>query len=284
MSDIAIVPADDERLEEIARRHLGDETVALLRAIAERFPGAAWLALDESTPIGLCVAHDLEDERLVSSLLVEPGFRSSGIARDLLTHALSEDDSAQPSGLINVEYPQAMAFALKSGLALRVPVTSLAGAIPTDDVLLELAGGEQRFGVKPLEPFVQSHALDAIDRRVRGTARARDHQELYSLSHGSAFFVDDEMIGYAYVRRDGRIGPIAAVAATYVAPLFAYSMAALRGEYGASWCTALIPGINMRAMRVALRAGLAVEGSFVFAGDVAIGELECYVGGDQALF
>jgi GNAT superfamily N-acetyltransferase len=284
VSEIAIVPADDERLEEIARRHFGEESVALLLGMARSDRDGAWLALDESTPIGMCVAHDLEDERYVSPVVVEAGFRGQGIARELLARALGDTSSVRPSALIDIAQASAMAFALKSGLALRVPVTSVAGAIPHDDVLLELAGGMQHFGVKPLDPFAQSHALDAIDRLVRGSARPRDHQELFSLGSGSAFFVDDELIGYAYVRRDGRIGPLAAVAATYVAPLFAYSMAAIRREFGASWCTALIPGVDMRAIRLALRAALTVERSYVFAGDVAIGELECYVGGDPVLF
>jgi GNAT superfamily N-acetyltransferase len=284
VSEIAIVPADDERLEEIARRHHGEEAVAILRGLAQRYPDGAWLALDESTPIGLCVAHDLEEERFVSTLLVEPGFRDQGIARELLARALGDETSARPSGLIEVTHSAAMAFALKSGLALRVPVMSVAGAIPSDDVLLELAGGMQRFGVRPLDPFAQSYGLDAIDRRVRGSARPADHRESFVRGFGTAFFVDDELVGYSYVQRDGRIGPLAAVAVTYVAPIFAYSMATIRREFDASWCTALIPGVNMRALRVALRAGLTVERSYILAGDVNIGELECYVGGDPVLF
>ena len=284
MDEIEIVPADDDRLEEIARRHFSEESLALLLGMARIDRDCAWLALDESTPIGMCVAHDLEDERFICPLVVEPGFRAGGLATELLARVHNNDTPGMPSALIDVQFPVPMAFALKAGLALRVPVTSVSGAIPTDDVLLELAGGMQSFGVKPLDPFEQARSLDAIDRQVRGGARARDHQELFSRGVGSAFFVDNSMVGYAYVRRDGRIGPLAAVAASYVAPLFAYSMAAIRREFGASWCTALIPGVNMRAQRVALRAGLTVEGSYIFAGDVDIGELECYVGADPVLF
>lgn len=284
MAEIAIVPADDDRLEEIARRHFGDESVGLLLAIARSDRDGAWLALDESTPIGMCVAHDLEDERYVSPMVVEAGFRGQGIARELLARALGDGSSVSPSALVDVSQPAAMAFALKSGLALRMPVTSVAGAIPADDILLELAGGLQKFEVRPLDPFAQARALDALDRRARGSARIRDHQELFSRGAGNAFFIDNEMVGYAYVHRDGRIGPLAAVAATYVAPVFAYSLATIRRTFGATWCTALIPGVNMRAIRVALRAGLTVERSYIFTGDVAIGELECYVGGDPVLF
>jgi len=97
------------------------------------------------------------------------------------------------------------------------------------------------------------------------------------------FSIDDEAVGYAYLWPSGQIGPIAVASGAYLAQIFAYAMAALRREHGATWCTAAIPATNLRALRTALRAGLKFESAYAIAGDGATQELARYVGLHQLL-
>ncbi|HEY5256802.1 MAG TPA: GNAT family N-acetyltransferase [Candidatus Baltobacteraceae bacterium] len=280
MPDIDFVRADADRLEKVARRCADDESRPLLLALAARddFNGA-WLALDQGTPIAAAVVACLEDERFVSALFVEPSFRREGVARELLARAGGDAAETRRGAIVDLSQPAAVAFALRAGLALQTPIVAVAGAIPADDELLRLAGGMQHFGVGTMDPIAQSYALDGIDRQTRGSARPEDHRQLFDGARGTAFFSDDELVGYAYVWPSGRIGPLACVAASYVAPFLAYAMASARREFGATWCTALVPGTNARALRTALGAGLTVQRSYAYASEASPAQLDCYVGG-----
>jgi hypothetical protein len=61
--------------------------------------------------------------------------------------------------------------------------------------------------------------------------------------------------------------------------IFAYALLSLQRAYGASWCSALVPGSNRRVARAALRAGLRIHDAFTFAGNGASSPgMSSYVG------
>jgi hypothetical protein len=153
----------------------------------------------------------------------------------------------------------------------------VAGAIPREDDLVRLAAGTYRFGVRPLDVAAHGFALDALDREVRGAERRADHAYFAQRASGTAFFLDGEFVGYAYVWPSGRIGPLASSSAAYVAQMFGFALASSVRTYGASWCTALIPATNVRTLRAALHNGLRVERSVTFLSDVTAGDFARYV-------
>ena len=95
---------------------------------------------------------------------------------------------------------------------------------------------------------------------------------------------DEELAGYAYVWESGRIGPIACASAAYAVQFLAFALAALAERYGATWCTMLIPGENVRIARAAAIAGLRIERVLLFAADPAPRDLSRYVGFHEMLF
>jgi hypothetical protein len=66
--------------------------------------------------------------------------------------------------------------------------------------------------------------------------------------------------------------------------IFAYALLSLTRTYGASWCSALVPGANLRIARAALRAGLRIEEVSLLTGDAFQGDLSTYVGYHALLF
>lgn len=274
------------------RRADADETAAYGR---RRFPDAAsralyggdrvYVACDEGTPIGICIARDTRDERVVTELFVEPSFGASGIGADLLAATLEDADDRTRSALLPSREPALAVLFAEHGIAEIAPVRRVAGPIPKDDDLLALAAGDYRFGTQPIDPDRHAAALAQLDRETRGGERDAHHRLLACLDGaGLAFSLGEELAGYAYLHPAGFIGPFAAASPAYVPQLLAFAMATLRREYGTTWCSTLIPGANVRAMRAALRAGLRMEESYAFASDGRLLDPSRYLGMHPLLF
>lgn len=244
----------------------------------------AWVVRDEGTPIGIALARDLEMERFVADLHVEPGFRGDGIGARLLTAAIADADDRALVATCDPNDGAAVALLATRGMAVRETVLRASGAIPKDDDLLGLAAGDYRFGTERLDPETHAFVLSQLDRETRGTARESEHRYLCAVATGMVFSIDDEAVGYAYLWPSGQIGPVAVASAAYLAQIFAYAMATLRREHGAAWCTAAIPATNLRALRTALRAGLRLDPGFALVGDGRPAETARYVGLDALLF
>jgi GNAT superfamily N-acetyltransferase len=274
-----IVRATDDDVRTFAlRRWPDDDSRRLYMELAETAPGGAWVARDESTPIGIAFAHALEDEWFFSELYVEPSFRSGGIGWRLLQEVGREAVDVPRSGLLDAADTSTLAFFLRRGVSLHVPILRIAGGIPREDELARMAAGDYRFRIESLDPLAHRFALDSLDREVRGSARGADHVLFSRRATGTVFLLNDECVGYAYVWPDGRIGPLVSASGAYLVQFYAYAMVSLRRTYGASWCMSLVPGNNIRIMRAAMRIGLTLDAVKIFATDQPLMDLSRYVG------
>ena len=279
---VALGSPDDARA--IARRRELDE-LTLRLTIAGAELGTVWIARDENTPVGIVVAHDSEDERYVGDAFVEPSFRGQGVASQLLEAAFAGDDDGARAMLVAPNDAASVALAFRFRLAARETVVRFAGAIPREEALAKMAAGDYRFSVDALDPVAHRYALAELDRQTRGTPRDADHAAFArSPASGHAFFLNGECVGYAYVWPDGRIGPVASASEAYLVQILAFGFVTLQRQYGASWCTLLVPGRNRRVGRAALRAGLRIEESLLFATDVLDNNLSTYIGYHRLLF
>ena len=280
-----VVQATAEDVAYFARRRYHDDHSRKLYAdLAHVAPSGVFVAKDEGTPIGIAMPHALDDEWFLSDIYVEPSFQRRGVGWQLLTEASRDAGDATRSGLLEPSELGGIAFFLRRGVALQAPVVELSGAIPHENELARMAAGEYRFVTQPLDPVAHRAALGQMDREVRGSARPLDHLYLCENGRGFIFERDRELAGYAYVWSSGRIGPLAAASATYLVQFLAFALATLRQTYGASWCTLLVPGTNIRIVRAAMRAGLSIESTRFFASDGAALDLSRYVGFHPLLF
>jgi GNAT superfamily N-acetyltransferase len=280
-----IVAATADDVGYFARRRWQDEHGRKLYVdLAHVAPNGAFVAKDEGTPIGIAIPHALEDEWFLSDIYVEPSFQKRGIGWQLLTEAAKEAGDVTRSGLLEPTEYGGIAFFLRRGVALQTPVAEVSGAIPHENELARMAAGEYRFRTEPLDPVAHRGALAQLDREVRGTARPLDH--LYFSEHGRGFIFarEEEITGYVYVWPSGRIGPMVVASSAYAVQFLAFSLAGLRQTFGASWCTMLVPGTNVRIMRAAMKAGLTIEGMRLFASDGVMLDLSRYVAFHQLLF
>ena len=273
---VAVGPAAAENVLAIGRRRgLDEPALRLCVDCAER--GWACGARDDGEIVGIALARRSDDECYVGDLFVEPSYRGQGVAGDLLDAAFSGAEATRCL-MIDADDADCCALALERGIALQTPVVRLAGATPKEEELLAMAAGAYRFDVGPIDAANHAFALDALDRDTRGAARRFEHEWYSREATGQAFFLNGEFVAYAYVWPDGRIGPIAAASASYLVQIFAFSVVTLQRVTGASWCTLLVPGSNVRVARAALRCGLKIQERLVFASDAATGDLSRYAG------
>ena len=260
MSEPQIAAASEADVRELALRRWPDDVGRrLYMSLAAEAPRGAWVARDESTPVAIGFAHALEDEWFLSELYVEPSFRRQGIGSAILREVARDAGDVSRSGLLDAGGTGAMAFFLKLGIGLQTPVLQIAGEIPKEDELLQMAAGDYRFATLPIDPQAHATQLAALDRDARGTARADDHTSFAQIASGTLLLINDECVGYVYVWPDGRIGPLVSASSAYLTQFFGFALVSLRRTYGASWCTALVPGSNVRVMRAAVRIGLQLD-------------------------
>jgi GNAT superfamily N-acetyltransferase len=279
VSELQIAAAKEADVRAMAARRWPDESSRQLYInLAARAPRGAHVARDEGTPIAIAFAHALEDEWFVSELFVEPSFRGAGLGWTLLRAATGESGDAALAGVIDAEDTGSLAFFLRRGMGLHVPLLRVAGEIPKEDELLPMAAGEYRFVTMPIDAQAHATVLAALDREARGTARPNDHVSFAQIATGTLLLLNDECVGYVYVWPDGRIGPMVAASGAYLTQFFGFALVALRRTYGASWCQALVPGSNVRVMRAAVRIGLQLDQVRIFASDLPQIDLSRYVG------
>ncbi len=285
MNEPQIAAASEADVRAMAARRWPDERGRQLYVnLADGAPRGAWVARDEGTPVGIGFAHAHEDEWFLSELYVEPSFRRQGIGSRILREVARDAGDVSRSGMLDVASTDGMAFFLRLGVGLQVPVLHIAGEIPKEDDLLPMAAGDYRFVTLPIDAQAHATVLAALDREARGTARTNDHASFAQAAAGTLLLLNDECVGYVYVWPDGRIGPMVAASAAYLTQFFGFALVALRRTYGASWCQALVPGSNVRVMRAAVRVGLQLDHIRIFATDVPQIDLSHYIGFHQLAF
>jgi len=280
-----IVEATSDDVAYYARRRYGDEeSLRLYRSLASDSPNGAFVARDVETPIGIAFAHAFEDESFLSELFVEPSFEKQGIASNLFDAIAEGREDVSRATLLDPAHLPSLAFFLKRGIALQTPVLSISGSIPKEEELARMAAGQYRFTTAAIDHAIHGYELATLDREVRGTARTSDHAYFAGNATGVTFEINGEFVGYAYVWPSGRIGPMMTASQAYSVQMLAFALMLIHRTYRATWCRILIPGTNLRVLRAALRAGLTVEKSFVFASDSTMLDLSRYVGYHQLLF
>jgi GNAT superfamily N-acetyltransferase len=279
MNEPQILAAKEVDIRALAATRYSDESSRqLYMNLAGSGAAGCWIARDVDEPVGIAFAHALETEWFVSELFVQPSFRGAGLGWKLLRQATADSGDVSLGGLVDGDDVAALAFFLRRGMGLHVPVLRVTGEIPKEEDLAPMVAGDYRFTAVPIDPEAMRFEINGLDREVRGSARPQDHLAFSQLAKGTAFILNDEIVGYTYVWPDGRIGPLVAASGAYLSQFFGYALMALRREYGASWCMALVPGSNVRIMRAAVRIGLTLDQVRIFATDQPQIDLSRYVG------
>ena len=202
----------------------------------------------------------------LSMLFVEPGEQARGVGRGLLAQILPAPlDSRVLATCTDSAQPISNGLYASFGIVPRMPLFNLIGrprpgfdwpALPTGVVAKRVAEYEAWRG----DPEVH-----ALDRSILGFAHPEDHA--FVLGEPRRAFTyrapDGGLVAYGYAGDVGRVGPIAVTDPALLAPVLGHLLAAVEPR-GAS--SVWLPGDAGEAIRVAIRAGLRIEGFPILAG------------------
>ena len=242
-------PGELEPLERLLA-HLLETDPALFRVAVRRDA--------DSEPVAFVSAHRRGRLWFLAMLFVHPDVQGRGVGRALLEQVLPPPDERAGLAMATATdsgQPISNALYAEYGIVPRVPVWRLAGRVERPDALAPMPDSvtpDILRGLAEAPPEVHS-----IDREVIGYERPLDHAFL--LEEGRILVLyrrEGQVVGYGYTSQVGRVGPVAALEPTLVAPIGGHLLSIVQpaGAF-AAW----VPGEAGPLMTMLLRAGLRLE-------------------------
>lgn len=267
-------------LDELARRHGLPAPVSYTRAAVEPTyqhlfeTGIFEVAEVGGKIVGIAAALVHDAIWYLAMFWVLPEYKLQGIGRPLLERVqrLGDEQGATVRCVWSSIDFTAIASYLKLGMMPAGPIFTFSGA-------------PQKLPEAPPEARLReldSEQACAIDRVVRGVARARDHA--YWRARGMPAYqleIEQRVAGYFYVK-DGVIGPAAWLDPASGDALLSHALQQASSQAAEVKLVAL--GVNQTAIRHATDAGLRLVSASHFLSSAAFGKLDCYLPSGPALF
>jgi len=235
--------------------------------------------------VGFVSATIRGDVWFLAMLFVRPEEQAAGLGRALLRQVLAgpaeperagsmagggdRTASARPSVMATVTdsiQPISNALYARLGIVPRLPLFHLVGRPARPEALAPLPAGITAVPFEAIAagpPDGPGHrelvaAVDRIDRVLLGYEHPQDHRFLRRDGRVGYLYrgPDGVPLGYGYTSPVGRVGPVAVLDETLLAPVVGHLLAVLRPRGASSlW----IPGAADRTFRALLEAGLRIE-------------------------
>jgi GNAT superfamily N-acetyltransferase len=247
--------------------------IAFLSHLLATDPDRFLVAEGGSEVVGFASAWERGDVWFLAMLFVLPAHQARGLGTRLLEAVLPRPGEARPEGrplrlgvATDSLQPISNALYARYGMVPRVPVFLLSGPVTHPGGFPPLPAG---VAATPFETIAAgppdgpghrrlADVTGAIDREVVGYAHPEDHRYLRANGRHGQLYSDRDgvLLGYGYVRDDGRLGPVAAVDDAMIPVILGHLAASATPPDGGF--SLLVPGACGPAMTAALRAGLRI--------------------------
>ena len=220
-------------------------------------PAGLWVAEDAGDMLGFAFSWICGKLWFLAQLFVAPGQQGRGIGKELLRRTLQHADAAGADNkvLITFTFNQvSQGLYIRHGMFPRLPIYFLSG--PREGA----PSASPRLLVAPIEGTASGlRRIAQIDADVLGVSREKHHRYLLndSATRGVAFYSGSDCVGYAYISRDGHIGPLAATSAVELGAVFTTALS-LAAEMGTPQVSAFIPGASEAALHTAVEHGMRI--------------------------
>jgi GNAT superfamily N-acetyltransferase len=247
-------------------------------------PEGFWVAQAGDRIAGFGIATVREAGWYLAALHVLPEYQSAGVGRELLGRCLAAAPDSAPRFTLS-EAMNAMSNAIyaRQGMVPRAALLPFEGPVQgpgpaaSPAVLVPLALGSGPAAAK---------VIDEIDRDVLGTARRIDHDLWGSIEGVSGFLLadGDTVVGYAYVSKDGAVGP-AAFRPGVDAAAAAGALAQCARELGATRLRLQVFGPARAVIEHLLSTGFRLQSDLgLLLATEPFGHLDRYLVSSDALF
>jgi GNAT superfamily N-acetyltransferase len=202
----------------------------------------------------------------LSMLFVEPREQAHGLGRALLERILPAPlDGCVLATCTDSAQPVSNGLYASLGIVPRMPLFNLIGRPDPGFTWPALPDGYVVQRVTEHEAWCADPEVQALDHSLLGFAHPADHA--FVLEEPRRCFAyraaGGSLAGYGYAGDVGRVGPIAVTAAELLAPVLGHLLTTVVPR-GAS--SVWLPGEAGEAIRVAIQAGLRIEGFPILAG------------------
>ena len=266
-----------------------DEPSTEMRHLLQTDPKLAWIAMEDSRPIGLSVGFVRDKLWFLADLFVLPEAHSKGVGGELLKRCLAGglERGARILAVASSHDQSAQALYIRAGMVPHFPLFGIEGA-----------AGRLRDLPSPTAPKAETikqavlskawiHRLGDLDEITWGRRRDGEHRFWLGEYKFSCLAITDAsggLLAYAYYsspasrppwnRESYRIGPVAARSARQ-------QLSLLRAIGGATNVQATIefqvPGINTTALRALLEAGFRIDHVGQFMASRNFGHFDHYL-------
>jgi GNAT superfamily N-acetyltransferase len=207
------------------------------------------------------------DTWFLGMLFVDPAEQGQGIGRVLLERTMAGSDGLALGTATDSVQPISNALYGRLGIVPRMPCLHLVGRPGSADDLPGLPPGVHAVaferivgdgGVDAPGHRQLSEAIGTIDRAVLGYERPDDHAWMRRDGRIGWLYRDatDRPVGYGYLTKVGRLGPVAAIEPGLLAPVVAH----LLGAHVPAGASSLwVPGDAGEVVSTLLRAGFRLE-------------------------
>jgi GNAT superfamily N-acetyltransferase len=242
-------------------------------------PEGFWVALDgNDAVVGAAMSWVRGSHWFLSHLFVRPDHQSVHVGRALLEKTFSYSVSRKctvRSVITSAFNPVSIALYAKFGMFPQQALYSF-GGMPSSAFLKAAAN---RVLVSEPSPAAEDavDGLASIDGRLLGMPR-KEHHEFLLVEQKTpchVFSRGSKICGYAYVSREGHIGPMATIAPDLFEDMLVRAILLAReGDHEVSM---MVPGLSKAAMRLALDAGLEIRVPSVLMTSQPFGDWSTYL-------
>lgn len=243
-------------------------------------PQGFYIAEDAGRIVGACFSWVRGTVWFLSHLFILPEYQGSGVGKTLLEKTLGycRSSGAQHRGVITMGFNTvSLALYMNAGMYPRESIYLM--KYDANRAVRSPNMGENT-GVRwdqidPGDDPVES--VHRIDESVLGMRREQHHRFYLSDRRASCrlFSRNGNVIAYAYLWDDGRIGPLAAISESYVTDVLRETLGCERTQARTTYM--LVPGSNSRALDLALSNGFTITQPYVLLSSRPFGKWDSYI-------
>jgi len=243
--------------------------------------GAFWVAEDKGRLVGYTFSFLRGSLWFLADLFIMPTYQGKGVGRSLIERTLGswKQHRITNRGLITPAFNRSSAsFYMRFGMLPRQPLYF--ATAPREDVNRALGSTEQkRLQIEESAGLASvSSTLNQIDKQALGFPLGWHHEFFHTIQRAHCFLFKRKgrPLGYAYVRRNGRIGPLAVTSTkSFGTALEASLHLAPRGD--SKDLTILFAGSNKVAALASIKFGFRITYPLLYLSTLPVAEWNNYL-------
>ncbi len=248
--------------------------------ILSKVPEAFWVAEENGEIVGYSISWVRGSLWFLMDLFILPSHQGKGIGRSLIEKTLQswQDVKITNKALITLAFnPSSISLYTRFGMYPREPLY-FARAAP-DEIKKHLQRAPKKLEFQVAASYQKvARLLGRIDRKALGFSLDWHHEFFFEVQRAKCLIFEKagHPEGYAYVRENGRIGPLAVSREAFLEEAMSSALVFAADQEAENVLT-LLPGSNEHAISTMLKHGLRIVYPLLFMSSKQLGNWDNYL-------